>query len=324
MQHLITIIFSLFLTSGYSQQTFKKIAYTTPNTPLETIPFEYLTHINYSFAIPAKTGDTLETIENREYIKALINRSHGLGVKVFLSIGGWGIGDGGGDDSRFHRMAETSVGRLRFMASSLKAVQDFGFDGIDLDWEYPDPDHRSADDFVLLCRDLQQALHHMQKELSCAVISHGKTGYGIRESVFPFLDWVNLMAYDGDYLADSIIHHSPYSLATESIDFWLRERNLPAEKCVLGLPLYAKKGHGQYGFGYSKLLESGANPEEDFWNGHFYNGKKTISLKTKLAIDKNLAGVMVWELRLDATGEHSLIKIIHDTATTALSAETAK
>lgn len=312
MQHLITVILSLFLISGYGQQPFKKIAYTTPNTPLETIPFDCLTHINYSFAIPAKTGDTLEAMGNREYIMALIEKSHQQGVKVFLSIGGWGIGDGGGDDSRFHRMAETPLGRLRFIASSLKAVQYFGFDGIDLDWEYPDPEHPSADDFVVLCRDLHQALHHMQKELTCAVISHGKTGYGIRESVYPYLDWINVMAYDGDYLADSIIHHSPYSLATTSLDYWLTERNLPAEKCVLGLPFYAKKGHGQYGFGFSKLLESGAHPDEDFWNGHFYNGKKTIAQKTRLALDKKLAGVMVWELRLDASGENSLIRHIHD------------
>lgn len=316
MHYINTICLSLYVAFGYSQQSFKVIVYTTPNTAIQEIPFDQVTHINYAFAIPAKTGDTLESLHHTDYIRQLIDTAHQHQVKVFLSIGGWGIGDGGGDDSRFHRMAETPIGRLKFMASSLKMVQEYNFDGIDLDWEYPDPDHRSADDFVLLSRDLHQALRHMGKQLTCAVISHGPTAFGIKEEVYPYMDWINVMAYDGDYLADSIIHHSPYELAEKSIDFWINNRHLPPEKCILGLPFYAKKGLGQYGFGYRKLLDSGADSNADFWNGHFYNGKNTISRKTKLALEKKLGGVMVWELKLDASGEESLIRQIHNAVIT--------
>ncbi len=128
------------------------------------------------------------------------------------------------------------------------------------------------------------------------------------------MDWLNIMVYDGDYGPEEIKHHSPYSMAVNCVDFWLNERHLPAEKCVLGLPFYAKKGHGNFGFSYKKLLEEGASHYDDYWNGHYYNGTITIANKTRLALDKKLGGVMVWELSHDTTDERSLFRTIYNTA----------
>lgn len=294
------------------KQNFKVIAYCTPSAKIDSIPFQYLTHINYSFAIPAKAGDTLETLKNTDYVKELITRAKKNKVKVFLSVGGWGIGDGGGDDTRFHKMAETESGQLAFVSSSMKMVNTYGFDGIDLDWEYPDPDHRSAKDFTQLCKKLSAALKAVKKELTAAVVSEGKQAYGIEEEVYPYFDWLNIMAYDGDYGPKELKHHSPYSMAVSNIEFWLNERHLPPAKCVLGLPFYAKKGFGNYGFSYKKLLAEGASPFDDYWNEHYYNGTFTIANKTKYAMDKKLGGVMVWEMSCDTNDEFSLFKKIYE------------
>jgi chitinase len=296
-----------------TKQKTKIIAYCVPSTPVDSIPYHYLTHINYSFAIPAKTGDTLETLRNQDYVKALIEQSKKNNVKVFLSVGGWGIGDGGGDDTRFHKMAETEKGQDDFIISCMKMVNAFGFDGIDLDWEYPDPDHRSAADFTQLCKKLSKALKAANKELTAAVVSEGKQAYGIEESVYPYFDWINIMSYDGDYGPKELKHHSPYSMAVSNINFWLKERKLPPHKCVLGLPFYAKKGFGNYGYSYKILLKEGASPYDDYWNGHFYNGIFTIQNKTRFAMDMKLAGVMVWEMSHDVNNELSLFKTIFET-----------
>lgn len=308
-------ILSLLLCSTAFSQEFKVIAYCTPSAPIEEIPFDKLTHINYSFAIPAASGDTLIPLKDDSYLRALVSAARKNKVQVFLSIGGWGIGDGGGEDGRFHRMAETKKGRDAFIASTMKMVNMYDLDGVDLDWEYPDPDHRSAEDYVLLCKDLYLALHAEEKQLTAAVVSSGKQAYGIKEEVYPYMDWLNIMVYDGDYGPSELKHHSPYSMAVKCLDFWLEERNLPAEKCVLGLPFYAKKGHGNFGFSYKQLLESGASPYDDYWNGHYYNGTLTIANKTRLALDKKLAGVMVWELSLDTNDEWSLFGTIKKTLT---------
>jgi chitinase len=141
IKKILLAVFTITLSQWMFAQkpTFKVIAYCTPSAVIDSIPFQYLTHINYAFAIPAKSGDSLEPILNVDYVKELIEKSHKQNVKVFLSIGGWGIGDGGGEDGRFHRMAETENGQNQFINSSLNMIEKLGFDGIDLDWEYPDP-----------------------------------------------------------------------------------------------------------------------------------------------------------------------------------------
>jgi chitinase len=310
--NLFRTLFLAFISLAASaQENFKVIAYYMPKTSPSEVPFEKLTHINYSFAIPAKSGDTLEPLRNDSILKELVPMAHQKGVKVFISIGGWSVGDGGGDDARFHRMAETAAGRAKFIKSTMDFVTKYKLDGVDLDWEYPDPNHRSADDYVMLCKDLYNALHAKGKELTSAVVSAGPQAYGIKEAVYPYMDWLNIMVYDGDYGPEEIKHHSPYSMAVRCIDFWLDERHLPAEKCVLGLPFYAKKGHGNFGFPYKKLLEEGASHYDDYWNGHYYNGTITIANKTRLALDKKLGGVMVWELSHDTNDEFSLFSTIN-------------
>jgi chitinase len=300
----------LISATAFTQKPFKKIAYYVPRMPVTELPLQYLTHINFSFAIPAAQGDSLLPLKNDSAMVQLVAAAHKHKVKVFISIGGWSVGDGGGEDGRFHRMAETPEGRTRFINSTMALVQKYKLDGVDLDWEYPDEDHRSADDYVLLCKDLYLRLHALNKQLTAAVVSAGKKAYGIKTDVYQYMDWLNIMVYDGDYGPVEIKHHSPFSMAVSCLDFWLNERQLPANKCVLGLPFYAKKGQGNFGYSYKKLLAEGASPLDDYWNGHYYNGKITIANKTKLAVDRKCAGVMVWEASHDTADENSLFKVI--------------
>ena len=300
---------SLFCTSMRAQD-FKVIGYYVPSVAPESLPFHLLTHINYSFALPAKTGDTLLPLDKPEMLHRLVNAAHAKNTQVFISIGGWGIGDGGGDDTRFHKMAERAEGRAAFVQSVMKFVRQYNVDGVDFDWEYPDENHPSADHYVLLVNELGDALHKEGKKLTAAVISYGPKGYGIKKEAFTKMDWLNLMAYDDDYGPDYIRAHSPYSLAQKSLDYWMKERGLPAEKAILGLPFFAKKGMGQYGPSYKKLLADGASPYDDYWMGSFYNGILTIEAKTRLAKQRGCAGVMIWEISLDTQDEFSLLEAI--------------
>jgi chitinase len=318
----ISMLISFFLCItqiSTAQHKFKKIAYYHPGAKTtQQIPFQYLTHINFSFAVPAPSGDTLLPLKNPNTLKDLVNAAHQNKVKVFISIGGWDVGDGGGEDASFHRMAESEAGRQSFVKSTMQLVENFNLDGVDLDWEYPDPNHRSADDFILLSKLLYGELHKKGKELTAAVVSAGPHAYGVKEEVYAYYDWLNIMVYDGDYGPAELKHHSPYSMAVSCVDFWLNTRHLPAQKCVLGLPFYAKKGYGNFGFSYKKLIESGASPYDDYWNSHYYNGMITIREKTKLAIKNNLAGVMVWEMSHDTNDQNSLFKVIFDTSSEVL------
>lgn len=58
-------------------------------------------------------------------------------LKCFISIGGW---DAGG--KIFSDMAKSADKRKKFIDSVIKLMDKYGFDGVDVDWEYPVADDR--------------------------------------------------------------------------------------------------------------------------------------------------------------------------------------
>ena len=288
---------------------FKVIGYLMGrNVDTASIPFHHLTHINFAFAIPAKDGGGLDALRSADKLAALVEAAHRENVKVFISIGGWSIGDGGGDDSRFHRLAADPQERNYFIANTMELVRRFDLDGVDVDWEYPDIENRSAEDNVLLMRQLGDSLHAINKELTAAVVHYGNQGEGTKDEIFEIVDWLNLMAYDDD--KGQPVPHSPYSLAEKSVNYWVKERGLPPQKAVLGLPFYGKPRKENLTH-YKDLLAAGADPMIDEFDSVYYNGIATIKKKTEFAKEQGLAGVMIWEISQDTHDDRSLLKAIN-------------
>ena len=57
-------------------------------------------------------------------------------LKTLLAIGGWNEGA-----TKYSQMASTTQRRALFIQSALDMVRAHGFDGLDLDWEYPGKNH---------------------------------------------------------------------------------------------------------------------------------------------------------------------------------------
>lgn len=289
------------------------------NYDLNKVPFDYLTTINFAFVLPAKDGSgALEPVAHPEVLKSLVAKAHAKGVKVLPSIGGFAIGDGPGIDTRFEVLANSDKTRKNFVHSCMQLVREFNLDGIDIDWEFPDPQEPSLSDFVFLMKELSDSLKPVGKKLTAAIESHRLPyTYGIDEASFQYVDWFNIMVYDGEEIGWHRPHpttsHSPYWLAVESLDYWIGKRGLPRDKAVVGVPFYGKGQPGQkrgYG-GYRNLLARGADPYSDTFDSVYYNGIKTMKRKTKLAMERG-RGVMIWEITSDTTGKYSLLKAIND------------
>ena len=321
MKTLIPIFLLLSTVAGICQQSNNKAKSTTPefmvigylpgrSVDTATIQFDKLTHINFSFAIPAKNGGGLDALRNWDKLTGLVKKAHQKNVKVFISVGGWSIGDAPGDDSRFHRMAASQEERNYFVSNLMELVRRFNLDGVDMDWEYPDVENRSAEDNVLLMKQLADSLHAKNKKLTAAVVHYGNQGDGTKKEIFAIVDWLNLMTYDDD--RGQYVPHSPYSLVEKSYNYWVKQRGLPPEKAVLGLPFYGKpRGKLTH---YKDLVKAGADPNGDFYDSVFYNGINTIKAKTEFAVKQKMAGVMIWEISQDTNDQNSLLKAINDVA----------
>ncbi len=51
-------------------------------------------------------------------------------------------------------------------------------------------------------------------------------------------------------------------------------------------------------------------PDVDEVDGFYFNGPQTIEQKVKLAQERKLAGIMIWELGQDSSGSAALLPVI--------------
>lgn len=341
MKKNLICVFSLcllsVLSSCYSKEKknetneFKVVGYYLPmpegKGSVASVPYQYLTSINYSFAKPSADGSgNLEPLPHADTLHALVKNAHMHNVEVFISVGGFGIGDGPGIDTRFEILANKKETRLNFAHAVMNMIREYNLDGADIDWEFPDAVNPSLSNFVDLMKILSDSLHPAGKKLTAAVESHHLPyTYGIDEDAFQWVDWINIMGYDneggGSHRPHQLQAHAPYWLAIESFNHWLQERGLPKEKAVMGVPFYGKGTNRSY-HPYRTLLAKGADPYADvvygdsgvIYNGVdgvFYMGIKTMQRTTKLAKQRG-AGIMIWEISSDTTGQFSLLKAIND------------
>jgi hypothetical protein len=157
-------------------------------------------------------------------------------------------------------------------------------------------------------QQLSTALHNEGKLLTAAVVSEGGTANGVQPAVFGYVDWLNIMAYDGGS------PHAGYDWSINAANFW-KNRGLPKAKTVLGVPFYSRPGY----YTYAQLVQMDpANANRDCVTAggaqQCYNGLPTIRRKTQWAL-ANAGGIMNWELSQDATGANSLVSAIYEVAT---------
>ncbi len=275
---------------------FRVIAYVTDAIVPSVIQYDKLTHINYAFLIPNEDG-TFRALLNTWMLGNLVSQAHQHNVKVLVSVGGWGW------DAQFETLAAGPATRTAFIQNLMKVVNQYQFDGVDIDWEYPDPG-QSAQKFLALIQELRAALPE-DKLLTAAVVALGEHGPGIPAESFALMDFVNIMAYD-----NSGSQHSSLDYARSALDYWL-DRGLPPEKATLGVPFYARPSE----ISYRKIVQAdpaAAQVDSFDYNGTLinYNGIPTIQTKTRMAMQR-ASRIMFWTLENDADGDLSLLTAIH-------------
>lgn len=294
--------------------TFKIIAYMPSYkdpTTVDDSKYKMITHLLYAFINPNASGDgSLNTVLQPTRFTTVIAKAKNYGVKTGISVSG--------DKNIFATIAASPTARTKFTAQLLAFVKTNSLDGADIDWEYPTAADASADNFVLLMQELSIALHAEGKFLSAAVtpgVYAGNIKNGMKPEVFQYIDFVNIMQYDGpNYDTLEPLNHASMKLTEKSLDVYLVEKGLPKEKAILGIPLYGENAAGSP-LGYRDIEASGANAYLNLAtvNGvnYGYNGIELIWKKAQLAKER-CNGIMFWEFSHDSNTSNSLVKAAND------------
>lgn len=87
--------------------------------------------------------------------------AHKAGAEVWPSLGGWSLSDA------FSALARSPANRKKFAENCALLAEEYDFDGIDIDWEYPGFEEHSGNDydkenFNLLLDDVRAALDNLE------------------------------------------------------------------------------------------------------------------------------------------------------------------
>ncbi|RKU40104.1 Endochitinase 1 [Coniochaeta pulveracea] len=292
-------------TSGVTANGYRNVLYFTnwgiygADYQPQQLPASQITHVLYSFADIASDGtvissDTYADLQkhyttdswndqgNNAYgcVKQLyLLKKKNRQLKVLLSIGGWTY------STKFAPIAATAAGRQRFASSAVTLVKDWGFDGIDIDWEYP-TDTTEAANFVLLLQACRQALDQYAAQYApgyhfiiSVASAAGPANYKYMDftGMDRYVDMWNLMAYDYAGSWDTTSGHQANIYPNPSnptatkfnTDQAVRDyisKGLSSKKIMMGLPLYGRSFEATNGIGQSYSgVGSGSSGTAGVW-----------------------------------------------------------
>ena len=322
----------------------------------DQLPAEHLTQINYAFA--RIDPDTLTiALENPAHDKKNLAalrklRQQNGHLKLLISVGGWS------DSQHFSNAAATAARREAFAASCVDFVVEQGLDGVDLDWEYPVSGgapgtiHRPADkqNFTKLLQELRTRLDRQGrrdgKDYSLTIAGAAGSWYLNQieaVKVADIVDHIFLMGYDlhGPWDTSADFNAPLYtpsgaspqgkSSIADSVQAYL-DKGIPAEKLVLGMPLYgyayqgvSSQNNGLYSTYTSAKSVSYRTLKKNYLSNDAYRqyrhqeaqvpylyGSRTfisyddaesLAAKAALARSRDLGGIGFWELSQDDGGE---------------------
>ncbi|KAI1345175.1 glycoside hydrolase superfamily [Xylariaceae sp. FL0016] len=262
----------------------------------QELPVSELTHVLYAFGDITLNGTVVSSdpkadVETRYALdhspwdfgknaygavkQMFIHKKRNRNLKVLLSIGGWNY------SPKFAAATATAMGRQNFAKSAVKLVTDWGFDGIDVDWEYPTNDAEKENLVQLLaaCRkefDNYSFRHKLWYHFLITVASPASAinyRYMDLTAMDKYLDMWHLMAYDYSGSWDTTTAHqanvfadAANALATKfSTDNAVSEyesKGISAAKIIVGLPLYGRSFEATAGLGqnYTGVGEGGPQP----------------------------------------------------------------
>ncbi|XP_058838289.1 acidic mammalian chitinase-like [Topomyia yanbarensis] len=245
-------VFCYFASSAATQQGSGKFE-------IEDISTNLCTHIVYRYvALDPNTytvrhADSWSDINLQGFKRFVALKQTKSTLKLLLEVGSRSE-----SSAPYSRMASSSVTRSAFIQSLVSMLKTYGFDGCDLDWEYPvlrggNPEDRV--NFIALLSDMKTRFNGEGLLLSIAVAptkDFHRSSYNVPE-INRYVDFVNLMTFNlHGYWDAQTGHNSPLYAATWETDSvtsllnvdacvrgWI-DNGLEARKLILSIPIHGR------------------------------------------------------------------------------------
>ncbi|KAF4251149.1 hypothetical protein CNMCM8057_006996 [Aspergillus fumigatus] len=216
----------------------------------ENINVNPWTHLYYSFAGIDSLDFTITTTNgnDKEYwskFTALKKKKPSL--KTYISVGGWDVGG-----KVFSDMVRFPGTRKTFIDSAISMMTEYGFDGIDIDWEYP-----AADDRGGAARDTANLVTFLSELRAAVGTKFGVTctlpssywylkGFDIA-GMAKYVDFFNFMSYDihgtwdgnSEWTDSAVNAHTNLTEISAGLDLLWRN-GIDPSKVLLGLGFYGR------------------------------------------------------------------------------------
>lgn len=269
----------------------------------DKVDYSGLTHLNYGFAV---VKDGVVVMHDSEKAPGLMrdldSRTEAANVAHMVSIGGWT----NSEEGVFEAATATDAGIEKLANSMVSYMRQWNFDGVDVDWEYPDSTAEKAQ-FTKLIQSLRSKLDAQglkddkYYQLSAAVTTNHKNIQYINPQVTAsLLDSVNVMAYDIHGAFDPLTGHNaplfantkdedPKFNVSAAMNEYVNTWKVPKAKLMMGIPYYGRGwGHvpgTQIIAGLPGLFATGAATVKGAWDdvGQFTGTNPWYVLKQKLA-----------------------------------------
>ena len=174
---------------------------------INDVPVDSLTHLNLAFAYITSDFNIMPMpgTGNDVFSQITSLKTKAPGLKIWISIGGWTFNDNGtSTQPLFGEIASSAVNRGTFTTNLYNFMKQWGFDGVDLDWEYPGAGDRGGS-------PIDTPNYTLLLETMYAYFAASNSGYGISFTaptsywylqhfdigqMYQYVNWVNLMTYD--------------------------------------------------------------------------------------------------------------------------------
>ncbi|OBT52519.1 hypothetical protein VE04_06299 [Pseudogymnoascus sp. 24MN13] len=215
-----------------------------------------LTHVFYSFAlfeeydsdwnvyIPALDQAQTEA-EMLKPFMALKQKNPGL--STVISVGGWSFNDPP-TAGYWSTMSSTAAGRNSFAKNLLAFMVLYGFDGVDLDWEYPGASDRGgdttlwvdSDNYIALIREIRMVFDATGTAYTISFTTPASYWYlqtfQVNEMLSAGADWTMMMTYDLHGVWDG---DDPYIEIKVGLDLLWRT-NVDPSQVLMGIGFYGR------------------------------------------------------------------------------------